>query len=81
MLQLRPPAADRSEVGAPGTRSGTGLMGCHTTLAVTRLDGFGLLSRADHSTTVNTAIEFKNDDESSSFRARGRERASAQRNR
>lgn len=80
MLQLRLPTIDRSELEAHGTRSGTDGLGSHTTFAVTRLDGFGLPSRPNQTTTLNRAIEFKNDDEFSSFRARGRERASAQRN-
>ena len=81
MLQQHLQTVDSSEVEAAGTRSGTGVLGCHTTLAATRLDEIGLPSRPIQTTTSNTAFEFETDDEFFSFRARGRERASAQPNR
>jgi hypothetical protein len=80
MLQQHRPWIGRSELDARSTRSGTGGLGGHTTFAAMRLDGSGLPSEPIQRTIVKRPIQFKSDDEFFSFRARGRERASAQRN-
>ena len=81
VLQQHLPTISHVEQNLAGTRSGTALSCCHTTVAAARLDGICRRLQSHLSTTAEPPIEFKSYGDVLSIRARGRDPASDQPNR